>query len=335
MNKSMSRIIVAIMAFVLLYICIVLVGNIIQIADAADRIHLGAGQPVFLVLITIFLITAASPFYLYFKLPKALIPPSETSGPIFEKYLIQLRQRLSLNARLSGVPLESKEDIQSAIALLSKESDKVIRETATAVFVSTSIMQSGRLDGLITLFTQARMVWRIACVYQQRPSPRQMLYLYSNVGANALLAESIEEIDLSEIVAPLFASSITSSIPGMSLIMNSVANGTANAFLTLRVGSITRQYCEALSTPSRNLVRRSATLSAIAIVGDIVKENGSRIVSGSWGMVKGAVDSTVQSAKNVAGKVGDTSVNSAKAVGNTISSTINGVRNIAGKITSK
>lgn len=43
MNKSMSRIIVAGMAFVLLYICIVLVGNIIQIADAADRIHLGAG----------------------------------------------------------------------------------------------------------------------------------------------------------------------------------------------------------------------------------------------------------------------------------------------------
>jgi len=71
MNKSMSRIIVAVMAFVLFYICIVLVGNIIQIADAADRIHLGAGQSVFWVLITVFLITAASPFYLYFKLPKA------------------------------------------------------------------------------------------------------------------------------------------------------------------------------------------------------------------------------------------------------------------------
>lgn len=319
----------------LLYICIVLVGNITQIADAADRIHLGAGHPVFWVLITVFLISATSPFYLYFKLPKALIPPSEDSGLMFDKYLIQLRKRLSLNTRLNGVPLESKEEIQSAIALLSKESDKVIRETATAVFVSTSIMQSGRLDGLITLFTQARMVWRVACVYQQRPSPRQMFHLYSNVGANALLAESIEEIDLSEIVAPLFASSITSSIPGMSSIMNSVTNGTANAFLTLRVGSITKQYCEALSTPSRSLVRRSATLSAIAIVGDIVKENGSRIVSGSWGMVKGAVDSTVQGAKNVAGKVGDSSLSGAKAVGNTISSTISGVKNIAGKITPK
>lgn len=331
----MSRIIVAIIAFVMFNIFIVLVGNIIQIADVADRIHLGAGQIVFWILITAFLFTAVSPFYLYFRLPKALIPPSEDSGPIFEKYLIQVRQRLSLNTRLNGVQLESKEDIHLAFALLSKESDKVIRETATTIFVSTSIMQSGRLDGLITLFTQARMVWRVARVYQQRPSPRQMLYLYSNVGANALLAESIEEIDLSEIVAPLFASSITSSIPGMSLIMNSVANGTANAFLTLRVGSIAKQYCEALSTPSRKLVRRSATLSAIAIVGDIVKENGSRIVSGSRGMVKGAVDSTVQGAINVAGKVGDTSVSGAKAIGNTISSTINGVKNIAGKISSK
>lgn len=331
----MTRIIFALTIFVLLYICVALVGNIVQIADAADRIYLGAGQPLFWVLISIFLFTATAPFYLYLKLPQALIPPEEASGPKFEEYLAKLRQRLSVNSRLNGVPLENKEDIQSAIASLSKDSDKVIRETATAIFVSTSIMQNGRLDGLITLFTQARMVWRVACVYQQRPSPRQMLYLYSNVGANALLAESIEEIDLSEIVAPLFASGLTSSIPGMSLIMNSVANGAANAFLTLRVGSITKQYCEALSTPSRSFVRRNATLSAMATIGGIVKENGSRIVSGSWGMVKSAVDSTAKGAKNVASKVGDTSLHGAKAVGNTISSTINSVKNIADKITSK
>ncbi|TFW72346.1 hypothetical protein C3Y98_04370 [Methylotenera oryzisoli] len=335
MNKSMFRIIATLSVFALLYICIVLVGNIIQIADAADRIYLGAGQPIFWGLLSVFIVTAISPFYLYFKLPKALIPPSESSGPEFDKYLVQLRQRLSRNSRLNGVSLESEEAIESALEKLSKESDKVVRETATAVFVSTSIMQNGRLDGLITLFTQARMVWRIACVYQQRPSPRQMLYLYSNVGVNVLFAESIEEIDFSEIVAPLFASSVTSSIPGMSLIMSSIANGTANAFLTLRVGSITKQYCEALSTPSRSFVRRSATISAIAIVGDIVKENGARIVNGSWGMFKGAVDSTLKGAKSVASKVGDSSLSSAKAVGNTISSTFDSVKNIAGKITPK
>lgn len=335
MNKTISHIIFALLAFVLLFICIVLVGNIVQIADAADRIHLGLGQPVFWILIAAFSIAAATPFYLYFKLPKALIPPAESSGPEFENYLIQLRQRLSINPRLSGIPLESNQDVASAIAMLSRESDKVIRETATAIFVSTSIMQNGRLDGLITLFTQARMVWRVACVYQQRPSPRQMIYLYSNVAINVLLAESIEEIDLSEVVAPLFTTSVTSSIPGMSLIMNSIASGTANAFLTLRVGSIAKQYCEALSTPSRSFVRRNATLSAIVIVKEIVKDNGVRIVSSSWGMLRGAVDSTVQGAKNAASTVGDVSLNSAKAVGNKISSTINGVKNIAGKITSK
>lgn len=148
MSKSMRRIVVAFTALLLLYVCIVLVGNIIQIADAADRIHLGAGQPVFWILISTFLITATSPFYLYFKLPKALVPPSESSGPEFEKYLVQLRQRLSTNPRLIGIPLESQEEIQSAIEILAKESDKVIRETATAIFVSTSIMQNGRLDVL-------------------------------------------------------------------------------------------------------------------------------------------------------------------------------------------
>ena len=335
MSKSVRNFLLALSVFVSLYVGVAIVGNIVLLANAADRMVIGSGDSVFWVLTVIFMIAAVTPFYLYFSFPNALIPPTVTEGPLFDHYLVQLRKRLSVNVRLKGAQLQSIEDIEQAIGILSKDSDKIIRETATSIFVSTSIMQNGRLDGLITLCTQVRMVWRVASVYQQRPSPRQMIYLYSNVGANVLLAESIEEIDLSEIVAPLFASGLTSSIPGMSLIMNSVANGAASAFLTLRVGSVTKQYCEALSTPNRSLVRRYATLSAMALIGDIVKENGARIVSGSWSMFKGAVDSTVQGAKNVVNKVGDSSLSGAKSVGTGINTTFNSMKNIASKITPK
>lgn len=52
-------------------------------------------------------------------------------------------------------------------------------------------MKNGRLDGLVVLSCPLRMLWRIASVYYQRPPPRQMLYLYSNVGANVLFADNI------------------------------------------------------------------------------------------------------------------------------------------------
>lgn len=331
MNKTFSRLLVSVGLLILLYLSISLVASISQLASAADRVHMGFGQPVFWTFISLYLFLLLSPLYLYFKLPKALIPPVETSGSKYDKYFEQLRKRLSSNPRLNGLPMQTHSDLESAMALLSKDADKVVRDTATAVFVGTAIMQNGKLDGLITLATQARMVWRIACVYQQRPSPREMIYLYSNVASNALLAESVLDIDLSEIIAPLFSSSLASAIPGASLVVNSITNGASNAFLTLRIGIITRQYCEALSTPVRGVVRRNATLAAVAMVGSIVKENSSRIVSGSFSILKvkanDAVDSTIKGASFVATKVSTSVASGAKSIGNTVNATTDTVSN--------
>ena len=210
MNKTMTRILLTLCSLAFLYLCIVLIASVVQLADAADRIYLGMGQPVFWILMSIFLYFVISPVILYFKLPKALIPPIEISGPKYDAYLNELLLRLALNPRLSGFPLNSIEDISPAILVLSKDVDKIIRETASSVFVGTAVMQNGRLDGLITLFTQARMVWRIASIYQQRPSPRQMLYLYTNVGATAFIAANIEDIDFSALTAPIVVSILPS-----------------------------------------------------------------------------------------------------------------------------
>lgn len=321
-----------------------------QLADAADRIYLGMGQPVFWILMSTFLYFVISPLVLYFKLPKALIPPIEISGPQHDAYFNDLFHRLSSNPRLSGFPLNSIEDIPPAISVLSKDVDKIIRETASSVFVGTAVMQNGRLDGLITLLTQARMVWRIASIYQQRPSPRQMLYLYTNVGATAFIAANIEDIDFSALTAPIVVSilpSIKGGVPGLqgvsTLLINSLANGAANAFLTLRIGSIARQYSEALSYPSKRAVQKNATVLAIGLIGQIAKENSVNIVSNFWGAVKDtvmdvvdkSVDTSVQSIKGAAGKISDSTISGAKAMGGALDSTLKGVKGVASKMASK
>ena len=344
MNKATARILTTLGALVLLYLGVVMVASVVQLADAADRIHLGLGQPVFWVLLTMFALLLLAPLVLYFRLPQALIPPAASSGPEHDAFLTELRQRMQRNPRLQGVPLNANEDIPAALASLSQEADKVIRDTASMVFVGTAVMQNGRLDGLIVLATEFRMVWRIASIYHQRPSPRELLYLYSNVGAAALLADSIQEIQFSELATPLVASvfpSLKGAIPGLqgiaALLVNSIAHGCANAFLTLRVGIVARKYCESLSAPSRQLIRQSATVSALALVGQIARENGARIVQESWtavrGAVGGSVDASVQGVMNTTGKIVDAGVNTAKSLGGAVASTARGLKQAADKIT--
>ncbi|KAB2310681.1 DUF697 domain-containing protein [Betaproteobacteria bacterium SCN2] len=346
MKKPIARILTLLAILVLLYLGLVIVASVTQIADAADRIYLGAGQPLFWVMIVALVLLLLIPVYLYLRLPKPLIQPATDSGPEYEKYLAELLLRMQKNPLLRGMPLDIRDNMSIAMSKLSLEADKVIKDTASTVFVSTAVMQNGRLDGLVVLATQFRMVWRIASIFYQRPSPRQMLYLYSNVGATALIADSLDEVQFTELAAPLVASifpSLKGAIPGLqgiaALLVNSIASGSANAFLTLRVGIVARQYCESLVAPQRNTVRQAATVSALTLVREITTENGARVVQTVGGAIRdavgGVVDSTVQGVKNATGKVVDTTVSTTMAVGGAISSKTKGVMKAAEKLTTR
>jgi hypothetical protein len=117
-----------------------------------------------------------------------------------------LRIRLGANPRTRGKPVATKEEIENAIAHLSVEADAVVRRTASTVFLSTALVQNGRLDGLIVLFTQIQMVGRIARIYVQCPSPRELVRLYANVAGTAFVASGLESLELGEMVAPLAVS---------------------------------------------------------------------------------------------------------------------------------
>ena len=343
MNKFAARILGLISILIISYLSVALVANIAQLANAADRIYLGLGQPVFWVLIFVFLGLLLAPLVCFYRLPKPLIPPDDVTGPAHEKYLAQLRSRLKTNPRLSSVPLETDQELATGIAKLTTQANTVVKDTASAVFVSTAVMQNGRLDGLIVLATQLRMVWRILNIYHLRPSPRQVFFIYGNVGANVLIADNIQEIEFTEIAAPIVSSifpSLKGAVPGLqgisTLLVNSLANGAANAFLTLRIGIVTRVYCEATSLPLRSKVRQSATLAALLLVKDIAKEQGARVVKSAWNVLRGTVetsiDSTYQVAKGAVNKAGEVTVETAKSVGKTFDKTLGKVKESTGKV---
>ncbi|MES3000288.1 MAG: DUF697 domain-containing protein [Pseudomonadota bacterium] len=304
MSKSLHRLFLLAGVAIGVYFLISLFANLSQLADAADRVYAGSGRPLFLTLAAVSVVALLAPLFYYFSLPRPLIPPAETSGPVHDAYLARLAIELNANPHVAAVRKDEPHwEIDAAIAHLDMRAKQVIAEHARTVFIGTTLMQSGRLDGLVVLATQARMVWRIAHVYYRRPSPRQFLYLYSNVAASALIAENIADIDLGEITAPIVAAatpSLVGAVPGMqaasNLLVNSLANGAANAFLTLRVGLVARGYCRAQAMPGRAEIRRRATLDALVMFGEIVQSNAGQIAGAVWQRIGGTAAQIARSA---------------------------------------
>jgi len=312
-NSNARRIVVVLTVTMTVCVASLIIAGVASLISLADRIHPIAGTIVFW---AFFL--AAGFFALYYaigysRLPAALGPPEEDSGPKYDAYLQALRARLAANPRTQDLPVVTKEEIDKAIRHLSTQADLVVRRTASTVFLSTALMQNGRLDGLIVLFTQIQMVTRVARIYVQRPSPRELARLYANVAGTAFVASGLESLDLGEMVAPLAVSvvpALKGGIPGLSgisaLLVKCVSNGAANAFLTLRVGEVARRYCELTSKCPPELIRKSATAAAVQHLGRIVRENGALVVKKIWASTgRALIDSGVSKAEDIAGATRD------------------------------
>ena len=306
---SVRRIVFVVIALGAISMVSLIVAGVTSLISLAERIHPVAGTVVFWSaclaagFFTLYCLIA------YARLPAALIPPAETSGPKHDAYLQALRARLATNPRTRDLPLVTPVEIEAAVGQLSNEADKVVRRTASTVFLSTALMQNGRLDGLVVLFTQIQMVNRVARIYVQRPSPRELMRLYANVAGTALIASGLESLDLGEMIAPLATSvvpAIKGGIPGLSgisaLLVRSISNGAANAFLTLRVGEVARRYCALTSRCSRDAIRKSATAAAVHHLGRIIRENGALVVRKIW---EAARDSGVSKVEDIAGATRD------------------------------
>ena len=307
-NPNVRKLIIILAVLISVCVASLVIAGVTSLISLADRIHPIAGTIVF------WSICATAGFFAlycaiaYARLPAALVPPEEVSGPKHDAYLQTLRLRLAANPRTRDMPLATNEEIEGAVGRLSVEADSVVRRTASTVFLSTALMQNGRLDGLVVLFTQIQMVGRIARIYVQRPSPREFVRLYANVAGTAFIASGLESLDLGEMVAPLAVSvvpALKGGIPGLSgisaLLVKCVSNGAANAFLTLRVGEVARRYCELTSRCPPELIRKSATAAAVQHLGRIVRENGALVVRKIWlSTGRALIDSGMSKAEDIA-----------------------------------
>lgn len=285
MKRTLIKLAVFGVALATVSIAVVVINQSAQLVELAARLHPVAGQALLWTLVVFYAACVAVPLFLWLRLPRSLVPPKHAEGPELERYLDGLRKRLRANPRLTGTALETREDVERALRRLDADANALIKAAASRVFLTTALSQNGSLDALFVLGWQTRLVWDIAHVYRQRPSLRDMGWLYVNVMTTAFVAGEIEDLDLAQQIRPVMQSVLggaAGAVPGLqtasAVVASSIVSGSANAFLTLRVGVVTRRYCDALARPERKALRRAAFTEAAGMLGAIAATGTRRVL---------------------------------------------------------
>ncbi|MFO0951255.1 MAG: YcjF family protein [Isosphaeraceae bacterium] len=313
MNRTIRTVALMAGGTVVLTFVIVVANQTTQFVQLTSTIHPTLGQVTLWSLLTGYATMLGVPVVLFVRLPRPLRAPEVDKGPEFEEHLRLLSARLATSPHLSehGLQIEhpDRESIERALVHLDDRANAIVTRAASSVFLSTAVSQSGRLDGLIVLAAQSRMVWKLAHVYYQRPGLREMFDLYTNVAATALVAGELQDVDLSEQVEPVLGaalSAVGASVPGLqvagSLLATCVLDGSANAFLTLRVGMIAKRQCAPLVVQPRAAVRRAATSEAAQLLGSIVAEGTGQLSKALW---RASMDRVGDAVNGFSGKAKD------------------------------
>ncbi len=308
----------------LLAIVGVLGSGLVLIRAAAD-VHLALGWLVAGILGAGLVLVLVVPLVQVARLPGALVRPARTEGPKWDAFVLRYARRLGGNPsvervgfegletlRTSKDPRELESAVEGALAVLEREANVIIARFAATVFTTTAVSQSGRMDTAIVLSAQFRLVREIAALYYQRPNLRELWELYGNVGASAFFAGEIQDSELIAVLGAPVTAGITGFIPVagtdplVTLLVSSLMDGSANAFMTLRVGVLSRRYCGIRLTTDKRLVARSASLEATAMLGVVVGQGANRVASATRKLIlDGAVRGTGRAAKGLFGKIGN------------------------------
>lgn len=261
MRKKIKYLVILFSVVIIFLFIIFIINQTVQIIDFCHSLHPLFGEIVKYLLLVIYALLILFSLFNLLLLPKPVELPERGVEKEYNNFLLKIRKRLSKNKNLpfhmrkthistmnkKADPVLLAEEIRLAEKALDKKANKEIKNTAQAIFISTAISQSGSLDSIVVLIGQVKMVWRIAKIYNQRPALSELIKLYANVAATSFAARAIEDLDFAEVIEPVIRSfsgpGLLNFIPVISILSNSIFNGTTNALLTLRTGIITRKYC--------------------------------------------------------------------------------------------
>jgi len=307
MINDLKRIIIAACSIVVILFILFAVNQLMLTYDNLLRFNEYVAMVVVSALGLVFLLILLIPVMLYVKLPEPLPFPDEPGE--YKAYHRKLRERLVNNPVVKSEKLDphDQDDYQLIQQHLQSKANKVINESASAVFLSTAVSQNGKLDAFAVLAAQTRLVWKVAHVYWQRPSWKNLAQLYAHVAFNSLAATGVEQLDLSRQIEPIIRAMVKSparTLPFVGdaahIVTNSILEGSINAFLTLRVGVLTRNYCFPDYEKLKDIRKKTYTEASGMLTTLVISTSGQVIES----LIKAGKNVSVKTIRSGYDKVG-------------------------------
>ncbi len=330
MKKELKILTLAIITFIALITVVFIINQINAIYNLAVALNPVFGQVVLIALVALCLGLIILPAIYILKLPGQLKPPAGEDTEEYNRYLAQLRKRLQKNSALieNSEKLNSIEDdreaVKTALSDLNRQTNQVIEDISSYVFVSTAISQNGIFDAVIVLIAQIRMVWQVAHLYNQRPTLKSIVKLYINVAATVFIVREIDDFELLEdqmepIIASVLGSSLGGFVPVVNtasvVMINSIVRGSANTFLTLRVGVIAKKYSKPLHQEEEKAkVRKAASGEACLMLGRVLSKSAKVVTKSVYNASKRATKKAGQAGKDRVLNIADESKNIAEKI---------------------
>ena len=173
--------------------------------------------------------------------------------------------------------MHNKDELKNALTVvfdttIKEEINKLIIKNSTTVMVSTALSQNGNLDMLSVVAINLKMIKEIVQLSGFRPTYPNLAKLSVNVLITSLIAEGLEDIEVSELLPNKISETLT-DLPFIKTISSSILSGIANGMLTCRVGVVTRSYLfNDNKLLTKRQIRRMAYLESIKMMPIIVKD---------------------------------------------------------------
>lgn len=255
----------------LFVLSLMVMGNILTIGNNLKEVHPALSIAFYVVTVLLLFFLLVRPLLSVFSLPEI-----KASDYLDEDSTIPDHKEAAKTARtlMKQGQLDQEEHHVLKAALKSGENptgtlekifdtrlermDEIIHRHAKQVFISTALSQNGRLDALLVLTINFRMLKELISSYGYRPTYATLVKTYTKVMAAALIADGIEDTEFAELF-PMLSRGFLGAIPGLGTVSSSFLQGSGNAFLTLRVGYITKNY---YMTSGHGYSRRQARIAA-------------------------------------------------------------------------
>lgn len=281
--KKRNKLWIAIGIGVVIFFLIILVSDIIETGERIRKIHPYLEYAFYGLSVILFYALIFNPvriilFSPSFKVVTVFDEDNHQNMKVYKRIISNLDKNKSITdedkTKLDSCETvgELREELTKVFdSTIKKDINKIIRKNATTVMISTAICQNGKLDMYTVLSINIKMIKEIVLKCGFRPSYPKLGKLAARVFSTAIIAESLDGLDFSDIF-PQSTTTLLAEMPMIKPIVSSLVSGMSNALLTLRIGIVTRNYLFSEGNVSKNDIRIKAIKESLLIIPSIIKD---------------------------------------------------------------